>query len=308
MTVKFVRSTADKIGNRAIEALSRRHYMVPESDSDINRLPDADQSGGEDAAALVSVQAAATLEQQLDGLEDRLLDLQRQVQRLQRMASLGTVATILAHEFNNLLTPILTYSQYALSRDDPELSRAAVEMAQKNGRQLSMLCSKILGMAVDDQMGPSDTEIIPLLRDAVECVGRDLNKEDIELIIDAPDDLKARAHAGSLRQVLFNLVLNARQAMLDRGGRLTLSAQKDSDGNVRITVSDTGHGIQPEHMDKIFEPFFSTKQHEDQSDRRGLGLGLHVCRQLMEEQDGLIAVESTPGRGTTFTLTLPVTD
>ncbi|MCG8408363.1 MAG: HAMP domain-containing histidine kinase [Phycisphaerales bacterium] len=275
--------------------------MVPESSPDIKRLAESAANEGDS----ISAQAASTLEKQLDGLEDRLMELQHQVQQLQRMASLGTVATILAHEFNNLLTPILTYSQYALTRDDPELSRTAVEMAQKNGQQLSVLCSKILGMAVDNRMGPSDAEITPLLHDAVTCVGRDLDKDDIELTIDAPEDLKARAHAGSLQQVLFNLVLNARHAMLDGGGQLKLVAQPTDDRRVRITVTDTGSGIKPEHMDQIFEPFFTTKQHQDQPDRHGLGLGLHVCRQLMEEQDGCITVESQPGKGTTFTLLLP---
>lgn len=248
---------------------------------------------------------AERLERQLDGLEDRLVDLHKQVQRLQRMASLGTISAILAHEFNNLLTPMLTYCQYALSRDDPDLIKTAVEKSHKNAKRLSMLCGKILGMASDQQMGPGDTRVKPLLCDAVECVGRDFEKDRIQVTIDAPDGLTASAHAGHLQQVLFNLVLNARQAMLDQPGRLSLRARRMDAGGVEITVADTGCGIRPDHLDRIFEPFFSTRDHERTSDRRGIGLGLHICRQLMEEQDGTITVESRPGHGATFTLTLP---
>ncbi len=279
--------------------------MVPEEN--LNFKPPPTRSAPSRGAADAAVKTSAMLEIQLDALERRMAQLQRQVQRLQRFASLGTVATILAHEYNNLLTPVLSYCQYAQTRDDPELLKKAVAMAHKNGARLSNLCGKILGMAADDGMGPVDTGIRPLLDDAVACLGRDLGKDDIEVTIDAPPDLKARAHAGSLRQVLFNLVLNARQAMLDRGGRLRLSARKSESGCVELTIADTGCGIGAEDLDHIFEPFFTTKGHE-RDDRRGLGLGLYITRQLIEEQGGSISVQSRMGAGTTFTLTLPGAD
>jgi len=243
-----------------------------------------------------------SIKDQLDKLEGHMASLQEQVQRLQRMASLGTVAATLAHEFNNLLTPIISYSQYALSRDDPALLRTAVEKTHKNAERLTTLCGHILGLATDDQMGPTDAEIKPLLLEAVACLGRDLEKDNIAFSVDVPDDLVARVRRGSLRQILFNLVLNARQAMLGRAGTLTLSAYSSEDGAVEITVADTGPGIRPEHMDRIFEPFFTTKQRENKPGRGGVGLGLHVCKQLVEEQHGTIAVESEPGRGAKFRL------
>ncbi|MBN2563436.1 MAG: HAMP domain-containing histidine kinase [Phycisphaerae bacterium] len=262
--------------------------MVPESSNDIN--PSQMQTG---------------IVEQLDGLESHLALLQRQVQQLQRLASLGTVSTMLAHEFNNLVTPIVGYCQYALQQGDGELMRTAVEKTLKNAQRLSTLCHRVLGMAVDDQMGPVDTPILPLVVEAVECLGRDLEKDNISLAVDVPEDLKARATASSLRHVLFNLIINARQAMLDGPGSLKVSGKAAGDGRVMITVADTGRGIKPEHLEKIFEPFFTTKQHEGRPDRRGIGMGLHICKQLMEEQDGEISVASKPGDGTTFTLTLP---
>ena len=280
--------------------------MLHESNPPDNLSQPVSSGGAVEPAA--PVDAAAVVEQQLDGLENRLADLHRQVQQLQRLASLGTISAILAHEFNNLLTPMLSYSQYALTRDDPALMKTAVEKSFQAAERLSVLCKKILGLARDDSMGPVDTEIRPLLVDTVECIGRDLNKDRIVFEIDAPEDLKARAHPSSLQQVLFNLVLNARQAMLDRPGTLTLSARATGDGKIEIAVRDTGHGIKPEHIDRIFDSFFSTRQHESKIDRRGIGLGLHICRQLMEEQNGDIGVLSKVGEGTTFTLTLPGVD
>ncbi len=264
--------------------------MVHESSNDINQS-----------------QSEKDLAAHLDGLESRLLLLQHQVEQLQRLASLGTVAAMLAHEFNNTLTPIISYCQYALQQDDTELMRTAVDKSLKNGQRLTTLCRRVLGMAVDDQMGPTDTPILPLVQDAMECLGRDLEKDNITLVVNVPEDLRARATAGSLQQVLFNLVINARQAMLDRPGTLRISARLTDDGKVIIEVADTGPGIKREHLDKIFEPFFTTKQHEGRPDRGGIGLGLHICRQLMEEQDGAIDVATQPGAGTTFTLTLSAT-
>ncbi len=247
------------------------------------------------------------LERQLEGLGDRLVLLQRQVEQLQRLASLGTVCAMVAHEFNNTLTPIISYCQYALQREDGEMMRTAVDKTLKNAGRLSLLCRRVLGMAADDQMGPTDTAILPLVTDAVECLGRDLEKDNITLTVEVAEDLKVRVTPGSLQQVLFNLIINARQAMADRSGSLRVSARPTGDDRVVIEVADSGPGIRPEHLDDIFEPFFTTRQHEERSDRRGIGLGLHICRQLMTEQEGAITVSSKPGEGATFTLTLPAT-
>ncbi|MEK6643383.1 MAG: HAMP domain-containing sensor histidine kinase [Planctomycetota bacterium] len=242
----------------------------------------------------------------LDGLDSQFGDLQRQVDTLQRLASVGTMAAMIAHEFNNMLTPIVSYCQYALQRGEPDLMKTALERTLKNAQRLSDLSGKILGLAGDASTGPTVVSLRPLIEDAVACLGRDLEKDSISLTIDVPEGLSATAHASSLQQVLFNLVLNARQAMLDRAGRLTIAARRMNDGKVAIEVADTGPGIKPENVPRVFEPFFSTKRHETRPDRGGLGLGLHVCKRLMVEMDGDISVASEPGLGATFTLTLPM--
>lgn len=224
--------------------------------------------------------------------------------RLQRLAGLGTMSAALAHEFNNLLTPIVSYCQYAAKQNDPAVLRSAVERAAKNASRLTNLCSTIMNLAAGTNAETCAVAVRPLLNEALECLGRDLAKDKITVTIDASEELRVLAHADSLRQVLFNLLINARQAMLERGGRLTLTAQRVNQ-QVEITIADTGRGIAPENLERIFEPFFSTKREEPSTERTSVGLGLYVCRRLMMQQDGSIVASSIPGQGATFTLTLP---
>ncbi len=248
---------------------------------------------------------AHDLDQHLDSMETRLASMQTQIQRLQRLASLGTMSAMLAHEINNILTPILSYAQYALQQNDTDLMRTALDKTLSNARRMAALCERVLGLASEDDKGPRDQALLPLVTGAVESLGRGLERDNIELTVDLPEDLTAHVHGGHLQQVLFNLVLNARQAMLGRRGRLTISGGSAESGRVTLTIADNGPGIRSDDLDRIFEPFFTTKHHHDRPDRRGIGLGLTICRQLIEDMGGSIVVESRPGRGATFTLDLP---
>jgi signal transduction histidine kinase len=142
----------------------------------------------------------------------------------------------------------------------------------------------------------------------LQTLGRDLQKDRIRLTVSVDDDLTARCNPNQLEQVLFNLLLNARQAILPKPGSLTLEAEPAGDNAVILRVRDNGPGITPANLERIFTPFFSTKRNADRPDRRGIGLGLAVCRQMVESWGGEINVESTVGEGTTFTLTLPTID
>ena len=124
---------------------------------------------------------------------------------------------------------------------------------------------------------------------------------------DIPDDLRVHVVPSQLLQVLFNLIINARQAMLERGGHLKITAQQDRQQNTIIQVSDTGYGIEPDMIETIFDPFVSTKTDAAQPDRQGTGLGLMVCRDIIEAHAGQLTVQSQPDRGATFTIQLPQT-
>jgi signal transduction histidine kinase len=247
------------------------------------------------------------VQHQLETLERQFTDLRAQVTQLQRLASLGTLSSILAHEFNNMLAPILSYSQYALQRNDPDLTRTALEKTFAGARRLAELCPQILSMATEGADVPASAlslnPLAPVINESLSCLARDLAKDDITLTVDVPPEIQARFHPSTLRQVLFNLLLNARQAMLGRPGRLTIAGRRNGD-KVEITVADTGPGIKPADIGKIFEPFFSTKRHEADIERGGVGLGLYICRQLMADLGGTISVHSPPGQGATFRLML----
>lgn len=248
------------------------------------------------------------VQKQLDGLERHFVDLQRQIQRLQKFAAMGTMSAILAHEFNNLITPVIAYSEYALRANDAALMQSALDKTLKHARRAADLCRRILGMACDDQMGPVPTRLRPLVVDAVECLARDLEKDCIDVSIDVDDAMSARIHAASIQQVLFNLILNARQAMLGRRGRLVIRAECGSDDRILLHIADNGPGIKADVIEEIFEPFYTTKSRHDRPDRRGLGLGLTISRQLAEENGGTLTVQSRYGHGATFTLALPAAE
>lgn len=249
--------------------------------------------------------AAHDVSEHLDDLQEKLSDLQKQLRHAQRLASIGTMATMVAHEYNNLMTPIISFSRYALEQDDPELLRSAVQKSLRQAEQAQQLSAKILSLAVDQDRGPTRVELRELIGESVECLGRKLEKDNIGVTIDVPENLWVRAHPGQLQQVLVNLIQNARQAMLGRRGRLTFRAESVDD-QVVLSVSDTGEGIGSEDLPRIFDPFFTTKGMVDRPDRRGIGLGLAVCKDIVEEQGGRIDVESKLGAGATFTITLPV--
>lgn len=250
------------------------------------------------------IHADAAVQSALEGLEGQFHDLQKQIDALQRLAGLGTVCSMIAHECNNIMTPIISYCQYALQRNEAELMRTAVERSLKNAQRLSSLCQRILNLAAPSDEETSSIPVRAAIDDAIICLGRDLDKDGVSVTVEISEGLTVRAHPASLQQVLFNLLLNARQAMLGRAGRLTIMAKPGS-GGAEIEISDTGCGIKVADLPRLFEPFYSTKRHESRAEKGGAGLGLHVCKRLMEQMGGDIMVCSTPGQGTTFRLTFP---
>ncbi|MCL2330404.1 MAG: HAMP domain-containing histidine kinase [Phycisphaerae bacterium] len=244
------------------------------------------------------------MEAELERLAQRLQLLVAQVRQSQKLASLGATAAVLAHEFNNLFTPIVAYSRQALDTDDVPLMRKTLEKTLSQIDIVWTMCDRVVGMArqSDDRIKP--VNVSSVATNAIECLCRDLAKDNIAVAMQIDPELTVCTNEGTLLQVLFNLVINARQAMLGRRGRLTVDAVAVNE-RVQINVRDTGCGIAPENLDRVFEPFFSTKTQADRPDRRGLGLGLCICREMIEELGGSIRVVSEASVGTTFTIELP---
>lgn len=260
---------------------------------------------------------AESLLQALDDLRERTDALEAELQHAQRLASLGTLAAIIAHELNNILTPVLNYSQLALRASDQPAQveralRKTVEGVQRAGR----ITEAVLGFAREGGDEPPECDVRAVIDDTLACLGRDLARDAIALQLDAPEGLIVAMAPTPLQQVLLNLLLNAREAMLGGRGTLTICARRstwniDQDTlieGVEIEVRDTGKGIAPERLATLFEPFATTIRGPGERAKgahRGVGLGLAVCRQLAEGAGGEIHCASEVGKGAAFTIRLP---
>jgi signal transduction histidine kinase len=243
----------------------------------------------------------AELQRQLDALRDQLTESQR-------LATIGTIAAVIAHEFNNLLTPIISYSQIGLQSaksgsPDMELVCKALAKAFAGAEKAGKICTAMLGLA-RGETALSKVSVQSLVDETLMVLARDPQKDGIALRVQVQPDLWINGDSVQIEQVLLNLLINARQAMLGKGGSLTVKAAVDG-AEVRIQVIDTGPGIPENLLPKIFQPFFTTKGTARKDESKGTGLGLAICKDIIEHHKGRIAVESQVGRGTTFSVYLP---
>ncbi|MCK4873899.1 MAG: hypothetical protein KAS72_14355 [Phycisphaerales bacterium] len=236
-------------------------------------------------------------------IEGELGTLDRQVAHANRLASLGTITGIIAHELNNILTPVMSYAQLALANpDDEQLVHKALQRAFEGSERASHIVSAILGFVRDTDQR-EDADVAHALQEAMRCLARDPHKDGFELVSEIEPNCRVAIAPVLLAQILMNLILNAYQAMSRGKGKLVIKAWRD--GDAYITVQDNGCGIDPEHVPGIFEPFV-TYRNRPNAGESGTGLGLTACQRILEEVGGRISVESTVGEGTVFTIQLPV--
>lgn len=243
----------------------------------------------------------AAAQEQLDFLREQLTESQR-------LATIGTITAVIAHEFNNLLTPIASYSQIALrsaQSDEPdmELIQKALSKTFNSSTKAGKICASMLSLARGESTF-SNISVQELVDEVLLVLARDPQKDGIALRVQIQPGLCVQGDAVQLEQVLLNLLINARHAMLGKGGSLSVKAQQE-ENEIRIQVSDSGPGIPPALLPKIFEPFFTTKDASRRGETKGTGLGLAICREIVQHHAGRIEVESAIGKGTTFTLHLP---
>lgn len=263
---------------------------------------------------LTELPASETLEAPIVAMQRELDTLREQLTESQRLATVGTIAAVIAHEFNNLLTPIASYCQLALNQldkgvDDPALTKKALTKSVHHAMRAGKICNSMLSLVRGERENRT-IKIQSLIDEALAVLAREPSKDGIALRVQVQPELEVRGDPVQLEQVLLNLLINARQAMMmsDRGrgtGSITIKADRNNEGQVRINVIDTGPGIDAKNIAKIFEPFFTTKTAPKAGEPRGSGLGLHICKQIVEVHGGTIDVESTPGKGATFGLLLP---
>jgi signal transduction histidine kinase len=187
-----------------------------------------------------------------------------------------------------------------------ELIKKALTKAFVSADKAGKICASLLGLARGE---PRLGKVIvnDLVQEVLNVLARDPQKDGIALRMQVEPDLAVTGDAVQLEQVLLNLLINARQAMLGKGGALTVKAARCPEAaEVRIQVIDTGGGIPTKLMEKIFQPFFTTKGTARRGEMRGSGLGLSICKEIVEHHGGRIEVASEVGRGTTFTIYLPL--
>ncbi len=245
-----------------------------------------------------------SLHGQLAALEENNQQLQQQLTQAQRLSGLGMAWALTAHEINNLLTSLTNYARLALQHPhDEELSKKALEKSVFLGQRAGDTLTKIMEMASGKSVQMSRVELSALLDDVLLCIGRDFEKDGIELVCRCRPGLALRGDRILLAQVLMNLILNARRAVLNAGGGHIWINAGPSPSGIQIEVMDTGCGMSPEVIERIFDPFYGAAAADEQYE--GNGLGLVCCKQIVDAHNGCIQVESEPHKGTTFRILLP---
>jgi PAS domain S-box-containing protein len=230
------------------------------------------------------------------------ITLEEQLQQREKLSSIGLLAAGVAHEVNTPLTGVSSYTQMLLgmlNENDPK--HALLQKVRTQAERATNIVNNLLNFSRTGSATEfAEIDVARVLDDTLQLLEPQLRRSQIEIVRrydkDAPE---AYANAGKLQQVFTNLILNARDAIPD-GGRIIVATGTAEDGSLLVEIIDTGIGIAPENVAKIYDPFYTTK-----GVGQGTGLGLAVSYGIVQEHAGRITVDSTPGQGTTFRITLP---
>jgi len=225
--------------------------------------------------------------------------LQDEVRRKEKLAAIGGLAAGVAHEIRNPLSSIKGLASYFKSKfeEDSDDKEAASVMIQEVDR-LNRVISELLEFARPTQLNLKSTDINDILEHSVRLIKQEAVTKGITIKLNLSQQrLTAEIDSDRFSQCLLNLYLNALQAM-DNGGRLTIENSITEESLIKIEIKDTGSGIHTEDLNKIFDPYFTTKA-------KGTGLGLPIVHKIIEAHKGEIKVRSVSGQGTSFTIVIP---
>ena len=240
-------------------------------------------------------------------LLEQIESLQGQLMQAQKLSSVGALSASITHEFNNILTIVINYAKMGLRHKDGAIREKAFTKILAAGQRASKITTGMLSYTRGQSTRQEPFDIVQIVQDVLVLVEKDLQMNRVSLQTDFFDRPWANLNASQIQQVLLNLIVNARQAMKG-GGRMFISVRSNCEtGLAEIAVRDTGSGIPADKLPKIFEPFFSTKD-ADRQGQGGTGLGLSLCRDIIESHNGRIRVETAVGQGTTFTLKFPLVE
>ena len=240
----------------------------------------------------------------VDDITERVT-LEAQLTQADKLSSIGLLAAGVAHEINTPLAVISSYAQLLSKqlRGDARLSPVLDKITQQSFRAAE-IANGLLNFSRTSTTEFRDTNLNQVIRDTLSLLEHQFKTAQISVDLDLTEELPSiNGNSGKLQQVFLNLLLNAKDAM-PGGGRLRVATL--ANGHVEAMVSDSGSGIAPEHLKRIYDPFFTTKTMPKPGDRRGTGLGLSVSYGIIQEHAGKIHVESSVGAGTTFHLEFPL--
>lgn len=238
---------------------------------------------------------------ELEEANKKLTETHEQLVRSEKLASLGELVAGVAHELNNKLLPVLAYAQLLKEQDFPDGVLRYIDTIEKSASGAAAVVSSLLNFARPSSSTRDPVDLNATMRETLSLLDYKIKASNVELDMQLDDGIPlTMADEKQIAQVFLNIINNAFQAMEPGGGKLIVRSSRKGK-NIEFTISDTGCGIPEGHLIKIFDPFFSTKG------AGGTGLGLSVSHGLIRAHHGDISVRSKKGRGTTFTITLPIT-
>ena len=243
-------------------------------------------------------------QQRIQELEQLVKMLEEQLMQTQRLSSVGALASSITHEFNNILTTVINYAKMGVRHKDAKTRDKAFDRILSAGQRATKITTGMLAYARTSSDRFEPCEMNKLLQDVLILVQKDLQMHRIGIDEDLQPGVWAIVNSSQIQQIIMNLIVNGRQAM-GEGGRLKLTIRDNiEEGWAELSIGDSGCGIPNDKLQKIFDPFYTTKK-ADARGQGGTGIGLSVCRKIIEAHKGRLRVESEVGKGTTFTLKLP---
>jgi C4-dicarboxylate-specific signal transduction histidine kinase len=253
--------------------------------------------------------AQATIALEATRRERQLRELQTALAHVHRVTTMGQLAASIAHELKQPLAALMISGNTSLrwlAKDPPELdeARQSVELMMKDGNRATAVIERIHGLVKKGAPRTDTVDINDAIREVISLIHSEATKDSVVIKTQLEENIaRIRGDRVQLQQVILNLILNAIEAMNNVGRdsrELDISTTKEADSeHVMVAVQDTGPGLKPENLNRIFEPFYTTK-----SD--GMGMGLSICRYIIEEHGGRLWATGSHGRGAMFQFTIPL--